>query len=275
MRTNTPAAWLKHFTLLMIVTITLAPVLVTLLTSLKLPRDILARTFVFKPTFRNYRELFTSSDFNRLTLNSLLASFGATVLIVVVSSLAAYSLSRFQWSRSVRTFVLGLFLLIQMLPPIVFASPFYAISRSVGIYDSPLALIMAYIVLQLPLATLILMEFFSALPKELEEAAAIDGADNMTTFIRIALPLVAPGIATAALLTFNFNWNDFLFAFTLTSTPNGMTIPVGIAGFAQDYQVKYGNMTAAAMFSAVPALLLVIFAQRYITKGLTVGAVKG
>ena len=275
MRDSAAAAWLRHFSLLIVVVVTLAPVLVTLLTSLKLPRDILARSFVFQPTLRNYRELFTSSDFNQLTLNSLVASLGATFLIVVVSSLAAYSLSRFQWSRGVRTFVLGAFLLIQMLPPIVFAGPFYSISRSVGIYDSPLALIMAYIVLQLPLATLILTEFFSNLPKELEEAAAIDGAGNLTTFLRIALPLVAPGIATAALLTFNFNWNDFLFALTLTSTPEGMTIPVGIAGFAQDYQVKYGNMTAAAMFSAIPALLLVVFAQRYITKGITLGAVKG
>ena len=275
MRDNAAAAWLRHFSLLIVVVVTLTPVLVTLLTSLKLPRDILARSFVFQPTLRNYRELFSGGDFSQLTLNSLSASLGATFLIVVVSSLAAYSLSRFRWSRGVRTFVLGAFLLIQMLPPIVFAGPFYSISRSVGIYDSPLALIMAYIVLQLPLATLILTEFFSNLPKELEEAAAIDGAGNLTTFLRIALPLVAPGIATAALLTFNFNWNDFLFALTLTSTPEGMTIPVGIAGFAQDYQVKYGNMTAAAMFSAVPALLLVVFAQRYITKGLTVGAVKG
>lgn len=275
MRSTTAASWLKHVSLIVIVIVTLTPVVVTLLTSLKLPRDILARSFVFKPTTRNYTELFTSGDFNQLIQNSLLASLGATLLVIVVSSLAAYSLSRFNWSRSIRNFVLGAFLLIQMLPPIVFAGPFYTISRALGIYDSPLALIMAYIVLQLPLATLILVEFFSGLPKELEEAAAIDGAGNWTTFFRIALPLVAPGIATAALLTFNFNWNDFLFALTLTSTPAGMTLPVGIAGFAQDYQVKYGNMTAAAMVATVPALLLVIFAQRYITKGLTVGAVKG
>ena len=275
MRDRIGSVWLKHAALVVVVVVTLTPVLVTLLTSLKLPRDILARRFLFSPTLRNYSELFTNGDFNRLIQNSLVASLGATLIVIVVSSLAAHSLSRFVWPRGLRNLVLGLFLLIQMLPPIVFAGPFYTISRSLDIYDSPLALIMAYIVLQLPLATLILIEFFSNVPKELEEAAAIDGAGNWTTFLRIALPLVAPGIATAALLTFNFNWNDFLFALTLTSTPNGMTLPVGIASFAQDYQVKYGNMTAAAILSSVPALILVVFAQRYITKGLTLGAVKG
>lgn len=275
MRRDFAATTLRHVALLTTAFVVLAPVVVTLLTSLKLPRDIISRSFSFTPTLRNYRELFTESAFGQLTLNSLIASLGATVLIIFVASLAAYSLSHFSWPRVVRLGVMGALILIQMLPPIVFTGPYYFISRATGIYNTPLALIMAYTVLQLPLATLILLEFFSSIPRELEEAARIDGADNLTIFLRIALPLVAPGVATAALLTFNFNWNDFLFALVLTATPEGMTIPVGIAGFAQDYQVKYGSMTAAAIFSAVPALLLVIFAQRYIAKGLTVGAVKG
>ena len=275
MRRDPAATALRHAALLTTAFVVLAPIVVTLLTSLKLPRDILSRSLSFVPTFRNYRELFTDHAFAQLTLNSLTASLGATGLIILVASLAAYSLSRHPWPRGVRLSVLGTLILVQMLPPIVFTGPFYFISRATGIYNTPAALIMAYIVLQLPLATLILIEFFSSIPRELEEAARIDGADNLTLFARIALPLVAPGIATAALLTFNFNWNDFLFALVLTTTPDGMTIPVGIASFAQDYQIKYGNMTAAAMVSAVPALLLVVFAQRYITKGLTMGAVKG
>ena len=275
MRRDFATTTLRHAALLVTVFIVLAPVVVTLLTSLKLPRDIISRSFSFTPTLRNYRELFSDSAFGQLTLNSLIASLGATVLIILIASLAAYSLSHFSWPKAVRLTVMGTLILIQMLPPIVFTGPYYFISRATGIYNTPLALIMAYTVLQLPLATLILIEFFSSIPRELEEAARIDGADNLTIFARIALPLVAPGVATAALLTFNFNWNDFLFALVLTATPDGMTIPVGIAGFAQDYQVKYGSMTAAAIFSALPALLLVIFAQRYITKGLTIGAVKG
>lgn len=269
------SALLRHAVLVLMVVTILIPVVVTLLTSLKIPRDILTRSFLFEPTFRNYRELFTSASFDQLTANSLIASLGATAIIIAIASLAAYSLSRFGWPRVVRFSILGMLIGIQMLPPIIFTGPFYFISRTLGIYDTPVALIMAYIVLQLPLATLILIEFFAGVPKELEESASIDGAGHLTIFLRIALPLVAPGIATAALLTFNFCWNDFLFALTLTTTPQGMTIPVGIASFAQEYQVKYGNMTAAAILATLPALLLVIFAQRYITKGLTLGAVKG
>lgn len=275
MRRTRSSAILRHAALIAMVAAVLLPVVVTLLTSLKLTRDILSRAFVFVPTLSNYRELFTDASFGRLTLNSLVAATGATAIIIAIACLAAYSLSRFRWPRAVRLGILGMLIGIQMLPPIIFTGPFYFISRSIGIYDTPVALIMAYIVLQLPLATLILIEFFAGIPRELEEAASIDGAGHATIFARIALPLVAPGIATAALLTFNFNWNDFLFALTLTTTPQGMTIPVGIASFAQDYQVKYGNMTAAAILSAVPSLILVIFAQRYITKGLTLGAVKG
>lgn len=275
MRRPDTGSLLRHAVLVMMSVTVLIPVMVTLLTSLKLPRDIISRSFVFTPTLFNYRELFADGSFARLTVNSLTASTAATFIVIAVACLAGYSLSRFAWSRPVRFGILGMLVLIQMLPPIVFSGPFYYISRAIGIYDTPAALIMAYLVLQLPLATLILIEFFSGIPRELEEAAAIDGAGPLTIFLRIALPLVAPGIATAALLTFNFSWNDFLFALTLTTTPAGMTIPVGIASFAQDYQVQYGNMTAAAMLSAVPALLLVIFAQRYITKGLTIGAVKG
>ena len=269
------SALLRHAVLVLMIVTVLIPVVVTLLTSLKLPRDILTRSFVFAPTLTNYRELFTAGDFGQLTVNSIIASTGATAIIIVIASLAAYSLSRFGWPPVVRLGILGMLIGIQMLPPIIFTGPFYFISRTIGIYNTPVALIMAYLVLQLPLATLILIEFFNGVPRELEEAASIDGAGHLTIFTRIALPLVAPGIATAALLTFNFSWNDFLFALTLTTTPQGMTIPVGIASFAQEYQVKYGNMTAAAILATIPALLLVIFAQRYITKGLTLGAVKG
>jgi multiple sugar transport system permease protein len=269
------SAILRHAALALVVVSVLTPVVVTLLTSLKLPRDILSRNLLFEPTLFNYRDLLAGGTFGRLAVNSVIASTGATAIIIVIAALAAYSLSRYAWSPTIRRSILGMLIGIQMLPPIVFTGPFYFISRQLGIYDTPVALIMAYLVLQMPLATLILIEFFASIPKELEEAAAIDGAGHLTIFTRIALPLAAPGIATAALLTFNFNWNDFLFALTLTTTPQGMTIPVGIATFAQEYQVKYGSMSAASVLAVIPALFLVIFAQRWIAKGLTLGAVKG
>ncbi len=275
-RTVTPYTVIRTAVLILAVLGTLLPVLVTLSTSFKLPRNIIGGQWLVRPTIQNYADLFTGSgNFVRLTINSLVASLGSTLIIVVVASLAAYSLTRFRWPRAWTLVVIALLLFVQMLPPIVFVGPFYLISRAIGIYDTPLALIMAYMVLNLPLAVFILRNFFADVPQELEDAAAVDGATRMGTFTRIVLPITTPGIAATAILTFLFAWNDFLFALTLTTTPNGMTIPVGVANFAQNYQILYGNLTSSAIYAAVPAIVLVVFAQRYITKGLALGAVKG
>ncbi len=166
-------------------------------------------------------------------------------------------------------------LFIQMLPPIVFVGPFYLMSRGFGAYNTPAALVMAYIVLNFPVAMFILRRFFADIPSELEDAAAIDGAGQATTFVAVVVPIVSPGIAAAALLSFIFAWNDFIFALSLTSSARGMTIPVGVANFAQEVQVLYGEMAAAPFFAAVPAIILVAFAQRYITAGLALGSLKG
>ncbi|HKI55783.1 MAG TPA: carbohydrate ABC transporter permease [Trueperaceae bacterium] len=275
-RSLTPYGLLRTVLIVVAVIATLLPVLVTLVTSFKIPRSIIAGTWFSTPTLQNYAALFTGSgNFLRLTGNSLIASLGSTLIIIVVASLAAYSLTRFRWPRAWTVTVIALLLFVQMLPPIVFVGPFYLISRNLGIYDTPLALIMAYMVLNLPLAVFILRNFFADVPRELEDAAAVDGATRLGTFTRIVLPITTPGIAATGILTFIFAWNDFLFALSLTTTPRGMTIPVGVANFAQNYQILYGNLTASAIYAAVPAIVLVVFAQRYITKGLALGAVKG
>jgi multiple sugar transport system permease protein len=250
--------------------------MVTLLTSLKYARDIISGSLEFQPTLANYAALFTGdSDFLRLLLNSVTASVASTAIVVLISSLAAYSISRCPWPRWVSAVIVGWLLFTQMLPPIVFVGPFYLMARNLGIYNTPAALVMAYIVLDFPLAMFILRRFFADVPAEIEDAAAIDGAGQATTFARIIVPIVAPGITAAALLSFIFAWNDFIFALSLTSSVKGMTIPVGIANFAQEFQILYGEMTAAAFFAAVPAIVLVVFAQRYITAGLALGSLKG
>jgi multiple sugar transport system permease protein len=162
-----------------------------------------------------------------------------------------------------------------MLPPIIYVGPFYLISRALRIYDSPFAVIMAHVVLNLPLGVFMLYDFFAEIPHELEEAAWIDGASHIQTFWKVALPMIKPGLAATAVLVFIFSWKEFLFALSLTSTESGMTIPVGIAGFVQEYNVRYGEMSAAAIFASLPALVMVIFAQKHIIKGMTLGAVKG
>lgn len=268
---------LSHALLWIAVVITLLPILVTLMTSLKYTRDIISGSLVFNPTLSNFRSIFSpqSGDFTRLLLNSAIASLGSMVIVIVVASFAAYSISRFAWPKWVGGTILGWLLFSQMLPPIVFMGPYYLMSRSLGIYNTPVALVMAYIVLDFPLAMFILRRFFSDVPSEIEDSAAIDGASHATTFFRIIVPIVTPGITAAALLSFIFSWNDFIFALSLTSSPQGMTMPVGIANFSQQYQILYGQMSAGAFFATIPAIILIIFAQRYITTGLALGSVKG
>lgn len=254
--------------------VTLFPIVVVFRTSLQLPRDIISGGLFFKPSLYNYISTFTTYRFGRLMVNSVIAASGATVAVLAVAALAGFSLAKFSWPKWWISVVLAMMLLIQMLPPVVFAGPFYLISRQIGTYNTPLALIMAYVVLQLPLGVLILHRFALSVPNELIEAAHMDGARNHTVFSQVCLPLMVPGLATAGLLSFVFSWNDFMFAVSLTSTVQAMTIPVGIANFAQDFQVLYGNISVAAAFAAIPGFLMVLFAQRYVTRGLTLGAVK-
>lgn len=268
---------LRHSFLLMMVLLTLIPLLFTLSTSLKLFRDIISGAILFSPTLINYQRLFdpSQSNFIRLTINSLVAGAGTMVVVLFVATLAAYSLSRFRWRALWSGLILGWLLFMHMLPPITYITPLYLITRSVGIYDTPLAVIMGHVVLHLPTAVWILFDFFAEVPKDLEDAAMVDGSSRLQALLYVILPLTAPGLAAAAVLVFVFSWRDFLFALTLTSTAQGMTIPVGIASFVHEYNIRYGEMSAAAFFATLPALILVAFAQRHIIKGLTLGALKG
>lgn len=268
----------RHTILMTAMVVTLAPILFTLLTALKYRRDIISgRFFDFQPTWTNFRSLFEGSRgfFDQLTMNSVIAGVGSTVLVVSIAALAAYGLSRFEWDRLVSGLLLGWLLFVYMLPPITFAGPFYLISRNIGLYDSPLVLVFAHAVLTLPFAVWLLQSFFAEVPRELEEAAFIDGATRVQAFWRIALPMVRSGLVATAILTFIFSWKDFLFALILTSTPAGNTIPVGIASFVQEYDLKYGEMSAAAILATIPGVIMMLFAQRHIVRGMSMGALKG
>jgi multiple sugar transport system permease protein len=166
-------------------------------------------------------------------------------------------------------------LFVNMMPPIVFVTPYYIWTRAAGIYDTPFAVIMAHVVLNMPLAVIMMMNFFAEVPKELEEAASIDGCSQWQAFVLVILPIVRPGLAAMGVLVFVFSWKEFLFALALTTTSAGRTIPVGISNFVQEFNIRYGEMAAGSFFAMIPALILVLVAQRHIIKGLTVGAVKG
>ncbi|MCL4239592.1 MAG: carbohydrate ABC transporter permease [Anaerolineae bacterium] len=272
-----PKTLLLHLVLIIFALIILGPMVYTFLTSLKLFRDIISGSWTFEPTWRNYEQLFMSdrSNFTDLTRNSLIVGLLSLLVVQAIAALGAYSMSRFRWRRLVGSLVMGWLLFINMLPPIIFVGPFFIIARTLGFYDTPLAITMAHAIMNLPLAFWMLHSFFADIPVELEEAAAIDGCSRLQTFLRIALPIAKPGIAATSVLVFVFSWKEFLFALTLSSTPKAMTIPVGIAAFAQEWNIRYGEMAAAAFFATIPALLLVFIAQKHIVKGMTLGALKG
>lgn len=261
----------------MVVIIVLYPVFYLFTTSLKLTRHIFSGQFFFTPSMLNYQEIFvgTRGNFLLLTRNSLIVATLVALLALIIGSLGAYSLTRFKWPRWVSGGAILWLLFVNMMPAIIFVSPYYLLVRSLGIYDTPYAVVMAHLVLNLPLAVLMMYNFFSDVPNELADAARIDGANQWQTFWRVMLPLVRPGLAATAVLVFVFSWKEFLFALSLTTSTAGRTIPVGISSFVQEFNIRYGEMAAASFFAMIPALILVIVAQKHIIKGLTVGAVKG
>jgi multiple sugar transport system permease protein len=264
-----------HILIALAVLLTVIPFAFTFINSLKFFKDIATGTLIFTPTLVNYERLFFSRQaaFLNNTVNSVIIAVVTTVVVLAVATLAGYSLQRFRWPRLFVGVVAGWVLVVHMIPGVTLVGPFYLTFRSIGIYDTHLAVILAHVIVNLPMAVWIVQSFVVDLPRELEEAALIDGCSHLGAFLRVSVPLLAPGLAAAAILTFIFSWNEFLFALNLTSTHTA-TIPVGIAKFAQQYEIRYGEMSAAAFFATIPAIIFIAVAQRQIVKGLTLGALK-
>lgn len=226
-----------------------------------------------KPVLDHYRSLLLERDFLLPIGNSLLVAGVTTVLCVGIGTLAAYALTRlrFRWGPP----ILGLILAISMFPQISIVPPLYLLLRALGLIDTYPGLILPYLTFSLPLAIWLLAGFLRQLPWDLEEAAFIDGASRLRAFRELILPLAWPGIATTAILTFVYCWNEFLFALSFTLGPEHQTVPVAIALFRGRYQVPWGQILAGSVVASVPVVALVLAFQRRIVTGLTAGAVKG
>lgn len=221
----------------------------------------------------HYRALWNERSFWLPIRNSLVVAGTTTLLCVAVGSLAAYALARLRFRG--KTLVLGFLLAVTMFPQISIVSPLYLLLRALGLIDTYPGLILPYLTFAMPLTVWILTGFFRQLPADLEEAAYMDGATRWQTFTRVMLPLAAPGLATAGILTFIYCWNEFLFALSFTLGPERQTVPVAIALFRGQYQVPWGQILAAAVIATAPVAVLVLAFQRRIVQGLTAGAVKG
>ena len=227
------------------------------------------------PTLSNYSAIFKNGDFTKSLENSAIVALTTTALALVVGSFCAYALARLKLRGKV--IILGIVLSITTFPQIAIAAPLFKLWSNLGIFDSYEGLIIPYLTFALPLTIYILVSFFREIPKDLEEAALVDGATRFQAFRKVVVPLAAPGLATAAILTFIASWNEFLLAVTLTATTAARTVPAEISFFtgATEHQVPYGSISAASVTISVPLILLVLLFQKRIVAGLTAGAVKG
>jgi multiple sugar transport system permease protein len=227
------------------------------------------------PTLKNYQSIFQNGDFTRALLNSAIVSIVTTTLAIVIGSFCAYALARLRFKG--KFWILALVLSITTFPAIAIAAPLFRLWTDIGIYNTLIGLIIPNLTFALPLAIYILVSFFKEIPKDLEEAALVDGATYFQAFRKVVVPLAAPGLATAAILTFIATWNEFLLAITLTSTPRARTVPAAIAFFtgSTQFEIPYGTITAASVTISIPLILMVLLFQKRIVAGLTAGAVKG
>jgi len=221
----------------------------------------------------HYRALFDARDFWTPIRNSIIVAGATTVLSVTLGTACAYALARLRFRG--KALALAFVLAVSMFPQISIVAPLYLVLRELRLLDTYPGLVLPYLTFAMPLTIWMLVGFFRQLPVELEDAAFMDGAGRWRTTWDVLLPLAAPGLATTAILTFLYCWNEFLFALSFALGPDSYTVPVAIALFRGQYQVPWGEILAAAVIATAPIAAIVLVAQRRIVAGLTAGAVKG
>ena len=245
-------------------------------TSLKTGQDLSsADLFPPSPSLDNYSSIFEDSNFTTALRNSVIVSAITTVLALVIGSFAGYALARLRFRG--KFIMLAIILSITTFPPIAIAAPLFKFWTDLDIYDTLLGLVPPFLAFTLPLTIYVLASFFKEIPKDLSEAALVDGATHFQAFRKVVMPLAAPGLVTAGLLSFIWAWNEFLLAITLTSSPSARPVPPALAFFtgSQRFEVPTGTITAATVVVTVPLVVLVLIFQKRIVAGLTAGAVKG
>jgi multiple sugar transport system permease protein len=223
----------------------------------------------------NYRAVWDNEQFRRAIFNSIGISLIATLLSVIVATLAAYAIARLEFRG--KKAVLTIALAIAMFPVVSLVGPLFDMWRAIGLYDTWPGLIIPYMSFTLPLAIWTLSAFFREIPWEMEQAAQVDGATSWQAFRKVIVPLAAPGVFTAAILTFFFAWNDFVFGISLTSTENARPIPASLSFFvgSDPFNRPASLLAAGAVIATIPIVIIVLIFQRKIVAGLTSGAVKG
>src|SRR6516162_7668745 len=267
--------WLLLVLGLVIVLVVDFPILTIVSNSFRTTETIISSRSILptQPTLANYEYINTRTHVWTFLLNSLIVAFAACSLAIVLAALAGFAMSRFQ------TRILGPYnqslLVVQMFPLILAIIPLFILFRNLNMVNNFIPVILVYAVTQLPFATWMLRSYFDSIPRELDEAARVDGCSRLRGFIQIILPLTLPGIAAVAIFSFLFSYNEFFISSVFLRDETRMTMPVGIQSFMQQYSTDWGSLMASATLGMVPTLILFFFIQKYMVAGATAGAVKG
>jgi multiple sugar transport system permease protein len=242
-------------------------------TSFKEPAAILSPTpqFLFHPTLGNYTTAFQKFDIGASLVNSLIVALSTTAISLTLGAPAAYAIARFEFKG--KRDLWFWFISNRMISPIVVALPFFLIARQFRLLDTQLVLILIYLTFNVPIVVWICADQFRNIPKELDEAATLEGYSSFGIFWRIALPLAAPGIAVSAIFSFIFSWNELLYALVLTRS-NAKTAPVVATSFLSGYELPWGQIMATGTLVALPVIIFSIIVSRQLVRGLTMGAIK-
>lgn len=267
----------KRFLLYVILIVFLAfflfPIYWIVATSLKtrIQAISLPPAWIFKPIFSNYLKVFSEKAFIRSFLNSLSVSVLAVFLSACIGVPAAYALARYKFKG--KSNLLFWILSTRMAPPIAVIIPFFLLFKDLRMLDSRLSLVIVYLTFNLSFIIWLMQGFFEEIPHELEEAALVDGTDDIGAFIKIVIPLAVPGIVASIILSFLFSWNEFFFALILTRKI-AQTLPVMVSSYIGFMGIEWEKMSAAAISATLPVLVIAIVVQKHLVRGLTLGAVK-
>lgn len=275
MEASAQTRWMLTGITTLIVLVINFPVILLVLNSFQTTEQILASRRIIPEVFTlsNYAGLATATPFFTYLKNSLITAIGATVFSLSAAVLAGYALSRFK-NGLLDGYSTALFA-VQMFPIILALIPLFLLFRPLGLIDHPGSVIIVYAVINLPFVTWMARSYFDTIPRELEEAALIDGCSHYGAFWRVVLPLSGPGLAAVSIFAFLLAYNEFFVANVFLRSQDSMTLPVGITMFMQQFSTDWGSLMAAATLTMLPTLILFIFVQKYITHGAVSGGVKG
>ncbi len=266
-------AVLKYTLIYVVVGIMIFPIYYLVVSAFKSPGTLFTVDIIpVHPSLHFFREAISSSPFLQWTMNSLIVAIATCGISLVIALSAAYSLARFQYRG--RDLISRLILFVYMFPPVLLVIPYFILMNKIGLRDTLSGLVVSYTTFSLPFSVWFLTAYMRSIPRELDEAALVDGCTRISALFRVILPVIVPGVAATLVYVFLASWNEFLFAYILIRTQDLRTLPLGVAAYFTSMFIPWGNVIASTVLMSIPVMLFTLIAQRWLVMGLTGGAVK-